>query len=447
MIERLINGQLSTWKEAAGRRPLILRGARQVGKSFTVRHWGRQSFVNTVVLNFEAQPELKPLFREMDSSATLTQLVRIFNAPIEDGKTLLFLDEIQECPEAILALRYIFESRPRLHVIAAGSLIDFVPREQPEKLRVPVGRIEYRYLHPLSFIEFLTAMREQGLIEAFAELSLLQPIPRILHEKALKQFADYLVVGGMPAVVDAYAQSPSGVRYQEIQSSIRQTYRDDFRKYRSRVDIDIIEAAFRSLPRHIARRFKYSELLPDSASKSTRRVLDLFEMARLISKIFASRSNGVPLDSEIDETNYKYILLDVGLINRALQLPPMSLLEWSSELMHSGPLAEQVVGQELIAYTPSFQEPRLHYWEREKQGSNAEVDYVIALDGMVIPIEVKAGTTGRLKSLRAFMEQKKSAVGVRISQHELSLHDGILSVPFYAISKLDKFIREAIKKR
>jgi len=447
MLTRDLSEYLNNWKDAIGRRPLMVRGARQVGKSFTIRAWGKAQFENIVELNFEAQPELKSLFQALDSTATLQDLARVANTSIDDGKTLLFLDEIQECPKAILALRYIFEARPNLHVIAAGSLLDFVLKEQPDELRVPVGRVEYCYMQPLSFKEFLNAQAESGLLESFSELSLAKSLPKILHEKALRQFANYLVVGGMPAVVDAFARAPSSIRYQQLQSSILQTYRDDFRKYKGRVEINTIEAAFRSLPRYVAKKFKFSEILPDSVSKSTRRVLNLFEMAGLICKVFATSANGVPLDSESNDTNYKFILTDVGLLNSTLQLPPISLQDWSSDLVHSGPLAEQAVGQELLANTPRFNEPRLHYWEREKKGSSAEVDYVMAVDGDVIPIEVKAGTTGKLRSLRSFMEQKKSALGVRISQHELSLYDGILSVPFYAIANLPSLIRQALREK
>lgn len=445
MIKRGIELDLTAWKTATARRPMVLRGARQVGKSFLAQWFAKNHFQNFVEVNFEARPDAKSVFEDLNVVKICRELSALFNAPIEPGKTLLFLDEIQECPQALLALRYFFEEMPDLHVIAAGSLLDLLLNDPPEGLRIPVGRIEYRYMQPISFREFLAALGESGLSSALSTISLKAPFSEALHSRALSLLGEYIQVGGMPAVVEMFQQQRATTRYRELQASIHQTYRDDFRKYRGRIDADLLEGCYRRLPFYATKKFKYNELLPDTQSRTTRRVLDLFEMARVITKIHRTAGNGVPLDGEQKVNDYKYTAIDIGILNNSLQLPLITRNDWSSNFVHSGIVAEQFVGQELLSLAPSFVEPRLYYWQREQHNSNAQVDFLVGFSGRVIPIEVKAGSTGALKSLRMFMENKGSEIGVRISQHELSFHDRILSVPLYAVSELERLVGECMK--
>jgi predicted AAA+ superfamily ATPase len=438
MLKRTIDQDLLTWKDVKERRPLVLRGARQVGKSFTIREFARQHFSDFVEINFEKQPELKALFNGTDVKKILKGLSQWSNQEIIQGKSLLFIDEIQECPQALLALRYFFEELPQLHVVAAGSLLDFLLREQTETLRIPVGRIEYRYLHPLSFKEFLLATQQTGVLAAIADMKVGAPLLPIMHEKALQQVEIYLRVGGMPAVVSAYQQAPESFRYREIQAAITQTYREDFLKYQSRVDRDIIEAVFRKLPLFATKKFKYVDLASDTQSRTIKAVLELFDRARVISKVFTTAANGLPFNAESNTDRFKFILIDCGLMAQMQQIPVSVQQGFNLDLVNSGALAEQFVGQELLQLLHSYDEPRLYYWHRESKSSQAEVDYVLADRGEVVPVEVKAGKTGRLKSLRIFIETKRSRVGVRISQHEVSLVDEILSVPFYAVSEISR---------
>ena len=444
MIKRRFELDFFSWKTASARRPMVLRGARQVGKSFAVQAFAKAHFQNLVEVNFEARPDLKSVFTNLNVVKICRELSGLFNAQIEPGKTLLFLDEIQECPQALLALRYFFEEMPNLHVVAAGSLLDLLLNDPHEGLRVPVGRIEYRYLHPINFREFLDALGESGLSAAISKISLKDPFSEALHLRALSLLGEYLQVGGMPAAVEMFQQQRATTRFRELQASIQQTYRDDFRKYRGRIDADLLEECYRRLPFYATKKFKYNELLPDTQSRTTRRVLDLFEMARAITKIHRTAGNGLPLDGERVVNDYKYIAVDIGILNNSLQLPLITGTAWNTYFVHSGVLAEQFVGQELLSHAPSFTEPRLYYWQREQNNSNAQVDFLIAHSGKVIPLEVKAGSTGNLKSLRTFMEGKNSAIGVRISQHELSFHDRILSVPLYAVSELERLIDECL---
>jgi predicted AAA+ superfamily ATPase len=445
MIHRTLLDSLLSWKEAHERRPLVIRGARQVGKSFLVRAFGKSEFTHFLEINFEQQPELKSLFRDLDAVRISRELSQFSNVPVIPGKTLIFFDELQECPNALRALRYFYEQLPDLHVIGAGSLLDFLLSESSEELRIPVGRIEYRYLHPLSFKEFLTATGNTGILAALSSLTLSSTLAEPLHQKALSLVEQYLHVGGMPAAVSAFVHNQESTRYREIQAAIIQTYRDDFRKYSSKIDIDILEAVYRRLPLFATKHFKYSELYQDTQSRTLKKVLDLFEKARLISKVYASSGNGIPLDAEIDVDDYKFSLIDIGLFAQLLQVPLQPLSLWDQPYVNAGGLAEQFVAQELLALAPSYQEPRLYYWRKNKPRSQAEVDYLFAESGVVYPIEVKSGTTGRLKSMRMFIEQKKSPFGVRLSPQPLSFYDHVLSVPLYAISELPRLIDVAGK--
>ncbi len=435
---------LASWASAHKRLPLVVRGARQVGKSYSVRAFAKANFEFLAELNFERNPELEQLFNEFDAAKICRRLSQVLNVPVEPKRTLLFLDEIQECPAALSALRYFHEELPQLHVIAAGSLLDFILKDSSDSLRVPVGRIEYRFLGPLSFAEFLVATDNQGILSAIREATLKSPLPEVLHKKALSLVGDYLQSGGMPAVVLANVESSTTNRYQEIQSAILQTYRDDFRKYRHRIDLELIDGVFRRLPLCATKPFKFSELYPETQSRSLRRVLDLFGMAKIITKVHRSAANGLPLDAEVDPNDYKFLMCDVGLLGTSLQTPRFNSSNWNLEMVNAGALAEQFVGQELLATHPVYDEPRLYYWRREARQSQAEVDYVVAHAGRAYPVEVKAGATGRLKSLRQFIETKSAPLGIRISQLPLSYYDQVLSCPLYAISELGRLVEEAL---
>jgi uncharacterized protein len=427
MIKRDFEQTLTTWKDVSERRPLVLRGARQVGKSYTIREFARKQFDNYLEINFEKQPELKSIFLNNDVKKILKELSEWSNQEIVPGKSLLFIDELQECPEALLTLRYFYEDLPNLHVIGAGSLLDFILRGENEKVRVPVGRIEYRYLYPLSFKEFLRATNQSGLINAISEMEIEQPLSQVLHEKALQQIEIYLRIGGMPAAVSAYQKEPESIRYREVQAAITQTYREDFLKYKR-------------LVLFATKQFKYSEISPDTQSRTAKAVLELFDKARIINKVFETSASGLPLDAQMDIDRFKFIFIDCGLLAQMQQIPVNVLQSFNLDLVNSGNLAEQLVGQELLTLLESYDQPRLYYWHRDRKGSQAEVDYLLALNGQILPIEVKAGKTGALRSLRIFMEDKRSHLGVRISQQQVSFVDNILSIPFYAISELPRLV-------
>lgn len=442
-ITRKIVSNLVAWKNQAGRRPLVVRGARQIGKSRTIREFGQSHFENLVEVNLEQSKRLRDIFQNEDPLTICAELSLETNQPIIPGKTLLFIDEIQESSQAFLSLRYFFEKMPDLHVVCAGSLLDLV-MDKDQELRVPVGRVEYCYMFPLSFMEFLEAIEASIAQKIILELTVDKQISESMHQKLHLHFNEYIVCGGMPAVVDAYRNSKTDLRYRKLQADLTQTFKEDFKKYRTRIEIDKLEGAFDALPRYLCKDLKYSEICPDYAQATTKNILNLFKSARIINFVQAVRANGLPLAAETVDRAFKYVFLDVGLYGGALGLNSQDMQRWNYDFVNCGAIAEQVVGQELLANSNSSFDPKLYFWKRDKKGSSAEVDFLYVHNQNILPLEVKAGTTGRLKSLRIFLEEKKSKIGIRVSQKPLSFEDQVLSVPFYALSQLDNLISQVI---
>lgn len=439
-IKRELTRHLIQWAQKDSRRPLVLKGARQVGKSHVVREFGKSNFSSLLEVNLELKQHLRPAFASLNPKIICQALSVEFNHQIVPGKTLLFIDEIQEIPEAFSALRYFYEQLPELHVICAGSMLDLV-LERTRNLRMPVGRVEYMHMFPLSFTEFLKAKGEDLAFQLIRQISLDEPIDETTHARLLSLFREYLLSGGMPAVVSSYLKNPESGLYRRMQSDLIQGYKDDFPKYRTQIDLDRLQYIFARLPNYVGRPFKLNELCPAYSQQTCKAILSLLSKSHIVHPILLTSANGLPLGSQIGETrSNKYLFLDVGLMLSAQNLTKEIILSWNTEFAASGAIAEQVVGQELLAYSDPHFEPRSYYWARDKKGSSAEIDFITSQQNRLVPIEVKAGATGKLKSLRIFMQEKGVTVGVRISQHQLSLTDGILSVPFYAISSLGSLL-------
>ena len=440
MLHRDLMMQLEQWSTAAHRRPLILRGARQVGKSYLIKEFAKTHFDNFVELNFEFEPELKGVFTSLKPEDIIRTIVLTKGKRIEPGRTLLFLDEIQECPEAISSLRYFFEQLPSLHVIAAGSLLEFILNS--ENFRMPVGRVQYLHMFPLSFGEFLNGRGLTELREFITALTLKTTIPEVVHNKLIEELRLYLICGGMPAVVESFLAEPSGRGFQEIQLLLLQTYRDDFGKYASQAKQSHLEKVFYSTPRLVGEKLKYSAIDPEVKSRDLKAALLLLEKAGVIRRIIRTTTQGLPLRANANERHIKLNFLDVGLMQRSLGLDATLIRSEDFVAINSGQVAEQLVGQELLACQSPFEDPLLFFWSRDKRGSSAEVDFLISHKDKVIPIEVKAGSTGRLKSLRMLLDKTNGAVGVRLSQLPLSFFQNILSVPIYAIEALSNLLAE-----
>lgn len=440
-MKRDLERDLFNWKEHKDRLPLLLRGARQVGKSYIVEEFGKKAFKNIVIVNFEFRPELKQCFTTLDPVEIINKLQLLMGESIEAEKTLLFLDEIQECPNAIMALRYFKEKYDRLAVIGAGSLMEFALNSPDFKM--PVGRIQFIYLEPLSFGEFLTASGNELLRGYLREIRLNSVFDDAVHHKLMDLLRIYLIVGGMPAVVKEYLESRNFLNCQRIQNSLLQAYRNDFGKYAKSSELKYLQKVLDETPRLVGNRIKYSNVDPNSKSRDIKQALNLLKLAGIVCPIYAAAASGLPLGAQANEMKFKLNFLDVGLMQNACGLQAELTLTDNFFLINAGAVTEQLIGQELRAYFDSYLKCGLFFWARDKKSSSAEVDYVVAVDSLILPVEVKAGKTGTLKSLKLFIEEKKSLFGVRFSQEKLSLHDKVLTLPLYMAEQMKRLAREA----
>lgn len=413
-MQRRIMREFVDWKGRADRRPLVVRGARQVGKTYLVEQFAREHFENLVCVNFDKTPEKKGLLQNRNVADLIRLLEVDSGSKVIPGKTLLFLDEIQAAPEWLAMLRYFYEDLPDLHVIAAGSLLEFTLAEH--EFSMPVGRIEYLHMGPMTFEEFLLALDEKALVDFLGEWQPDTAFPEPFHVKLFGYLRLFMVVGGMPAVIRTYCQESHIEAVSRVQQLILQTFTDDFSKYRKRLNTARLRKVFGCLPSQVGRKLKYVNIDRDEKARDIADCVDLLEMARIIHKIRHSAGNGLPLGAEADDRDFKPLFLDCGLFCAALGLP-LTKLQLASDLMlvNDGSLCEQFIGQHLLYQHPSYIKPDLFYWNREKRGSAAEVDYLFPFDGQILPIEVKAGKTGTLRSLHVFLQEKGATQALRFN--------------------------------
>ncbi len=433
-IERDVDRKLREWSVSDQRMPLLIRGARQVGKTSSVRHLGK-SFKYYVEIDLNEHRELHELFSQMLTPQEIClQLSYAVNIPIEAGETLLFVDEIQSCPEAINKLRYFYEQYPELHLIAAGSLLEFVLADIPS---FGVGRIRSLFMYPFSFEEFLHANGEDLLISAYQSASPEKPLNTIVHEKILQRFRSFILMGGMPRVVQEYVETKDLRRCQLILNDLVVSYKDDFKKYRKRIPEERLTTVLESVARQHSGRFVYSNVNDNLSLSQVKITLELLVKAGLVYPVVHSAANGIPLGAETNERYQRMVLFDTGILMRMLGLNLAELfVRGVVDLTNKGSLAEVFVANELVKNSSCFEPPQLFCWHREKKDSQAEVDFVVQKGYDIIPIEVKAGTRGSMQSLRIFMQEKHSAYGVRTSQENFAQYDNIKVYPLYAISNL-----------
>lgn len=438
-MKRDAEKELILWKNQKERYPLIVRGARQVGKSYLVENFGRSHFKSLVVVDFELYPQLKDCFQTLEPLEIINKLQLVLGTEIKREETLLFLDEIQEAPRAIMALRYFKEKMPEQAVIAAGSLLEFALRD--DNFRMPVGRVHFLYLEPLSFSEYMDATGYSDLRRFLSEVSIGSTIDEVIHRKLIELYRIYLITGGMPAVLKEYLSSKDLMNCQRIQTGLIQTYRSDFGKYASVSQSKYLQKVFDSAPRLCGQRVKYTNIDPHAHSRDLKKALGFLILAGIIRPIYSTKASGLPLGAEVNERKFKLNFIDTGLMQNICGLRARLSIERDFFQINSGAVAEQFVGQELAAYSDRQSPPELYFWARDKRSSMAEVDYVINIGADILPVEVKSGKVGKLKSLRMFIEEKKSKGGIRISQEKLSFYDKILSVPFYMIEQIPRLVQ------
>lgn len=432
-MKRSIDYFLTAWKTSPLRQPLLLRGARQVGKTYAARTLGT-TFTSFVELNFEHWPEAKLIFdKKLDPKSMIQDIYALTGQAITPGETLLFLDEIQAAPNAIIALRYFYEMMPELHVLAAGSLLDFAI----EQVGMPVGRVSSLYMYPLSFIEFASTL-EPHVVELILNHHVDKEMTPVIHDKFLGLIGQYLAIGGLPKMVDCWKQIHDLHTCSQIPHTLLDTYKQDFNKYARKHQLAYLSQLFTQGPRQVGKKFKYSTVNGELRKRELAPCLDLLLTANIMHKIFHTAAQGIPLGAEADESTFKVLFIDVALSQYMLDL---TIGDWFlnplEAFVNKGELVEAFVGQELIAYANPKRKAQLYYWQREARDSEAEVDYVIQQASQIIPIEVKSGKGTSMKSMRIFLESHpQSPYGIRFSSHNYSIYEGIHSYPLYAIAKV-----------
>lgn len=450
-IPRNIDKHLQEWKEDESRKPLLLRGARQVGKSSAVRHLGK-SFKYYAEVNFEKEKGAKTFFEgDIKVHEIASKIAKYIDVPIVAGETLLFLDEVQECPEAIMALRFFKEDYPELHVIAAGSLLEFTLEELPT---YGVGRIRSLFMYPMSFDEFAIATGNQGLLEMRNLASAAHPLDAPFHDKLVDLFRIYILVGGMPEAVSVWVKTHDFHKCHRVHQDIILSYEEDFNKYKKRVNAELLRTTMRGICHQIGSVVMYSTISRDYRSVQIKDALRMLELAGIIYPVVATSSNGLPLDAETNEHRIKYLFLDTGLLLAILQLDGSSsdeLIELiltgsPQDLVNKGNITEMIAGLEMLRYKEPIQHQKSYFWEKTGK-SIAEVDYLIAQKSSIIPIEVKSGTQGGMKSLWMLMHDKHLTNAIRISIENFGEFDyvdtedanairHVLILPIYAIKML-----------
>lgn len=458
--ERNIDAALYTWSKRSNHKTLLLRGARQVGKSTAVRHLGER-FESFVEINFDKQKSFHALFNgDLDAHVIASQIANITGKTVQPGKTLLFFDEIQACPNAILSLRFFYEDYPELHVIAAGSLLEFALAELPT---FGVGRLQSLFMYPMCFDEFLKATGNAGLIIEREKAASTLPLNEAFHKKLVQQFRNYIMIGGLPEVVCKWEETGDYLQCQELQDQLVISYEDDFAKYKKKANPELLRRVLRSAAVQITNKFIYAQASSEKSEK-IREALNLLTMAGLLIPVTRTDANGLPLGSEADSTYQKILVFDSGILLRLLNLSLGSIQHITEEiltaneadLVNKGKIVEMIAGLEIMKHMPDTLRHEMYYWVRQEKSSQAEVDYLEPYKGHILPIEIKAETQGGMKSLWTFMRNKKLDFALRCSLENFGQFDytdkesenavrHVDVYPLYAISQMPIFNRQIIQ--
>lgn len=444
-MKRIIDEYLRQWKDETGRKPLLLRGARQIGKTHAVQELAK-SFDYFVEINFERNPRALTIFEQeksLDPKRIIQEIFALYDTKIIPGSTLIFFDEIQAAPRAITALRYFYEEMPELHVIAAGSLLDFAL----EKIGVPVGRVRSLYMYPLSFLEFAVAVGKKSVVSQLVTFHD-EAFGSALHAELIDLVGKYLAVGGMPEAVNKWIATGNIHECLKAHQDIIDTYRQDFGKYARSSQVDHVARVFESVAHQLGGKFKYTALEGEFRKRELEPAFALLCTAGVVHAIYNTAAQGIPLGAEMDPSFYKAILMDVAVTQKILGIEVGSwILDPLATFANKGALVEAFVGQELLAYSDPYQNAQLYYWQRMAKNSTAEVDYLVQDQETIIPIEVKSGVVSTLRSLIMFLQtHTRSVYGIKFSTQNYSVFEQIHSYPLYALAQVVARNKEMIVK-
>ncbi len=442
MLERSIQEDLIKWKSRSDRKPLILRGARQVGKTTAVELFAEE-FDNYIYLNLELSKNRNIFCEDMDIQELFQAILIVKNVVLRTGKTLVFIDEIQNSPVAVKMLRYFYEELNEIYVICAGSLLEIMLEKYD--IAFPVGRVEYLYMYPMSFFEYLMAKNEVPALKAFNEV----PIKKYAHSKLLSLFHEYVLIGGMPEVVNNYLESGTIKALDRVYESLLVSYVNDAEKYARNDTIrNVLRHTIESIPFEVGKRIKYQGFGNSNyKSREVGEALRAIEKAMLIQLIFPSTATEIPIQSDQKKSPVLQFL-DTGLLNYFVGLQPGYISHSDLHSFYRGIIAEHIVRQELLTVDMS-KNKKYPFWVRGKKQSNAEVDIILQYKNYVIPVEIKAGKTGMLRSLHQFMDSVEHFYAIRVYAGEFEITSAVttggkqyrlLNLPYYLAGKIFEYI-------
>lgn len=426
-MKRLIVNDLIQWKLSAKRKPLVLQGARQIGKTFIIDQFGQKEYKNYIKINFEEDDNLKEIFSILNPNRIINQLGLYLNKSISAKDTLLFFDEIQAFSQAITSLKYFQENAPEFHIIAAGSLLGV---SIGKSTGFPVGKVNFLTMYPMNFQEYLMAKNQDLMIAELLNIGDFTALPEVLHEKMLEELKVYLFLGGMPEVVQEYIDSEDIVAVRKIQNDILQAYQKDFSKYAEPNEAIKISELWRSIPYQLAKennKFKYSEVKSKARAVHFEQTIDWLKNAGLIHVVNELRAAKLPLGAYADLSKFKLYMLDTGLLGAMLKLTPDIIIK-PNELYKecNGAFIENFACLELV----KLLETDLYYWT---SGREAEVDFVFQHKNDIIPIEVKSGTNKNTQSLRVFEAKNPTKYLIRTSPRNLLKTENFINIPLYRL--------------
>ena len=439
-MRRLLLNQLILWKKSEQRKPLMLKGVRQVGKTWLLKEFGKKYYENTAYFNFDEQGELKQYFETTkDVSRILQNLALINGAPIHPGRTLVIFDEIQECPAALNTLKYFRENAPEYHIACAGSLLGVrVSRRES----FPVGKIEFLPVYPMTFTEFLWALGEEKLVQYIDNIDSLDPVPDIFFNQLYEKLKMYFITGGMPESVRAWAEDKDVARVQKVLRDILDAYELDFSKHAEIKDIAKLGLIWSSIPSQLSRenkKFMYRVVKEGVRAREYEDALTWLCNAGLGHKIYRNTKPSLPVSAYDDLGAFKLYAADVGLLRRLALLDPVSFGEGNRLFLEfKGALSENYILQSLVTQYEGL--PR--YWS---SGATAEVDFTIQRGNDIIPIEVKSDENTRGKSFSLYNQKYAPLIRVRFSLRNLKKDDNLINVPMFLADHLDKFIGLALR--
>ena len=432
-MERILYGQLIEWKKSKKRKPLLLQGARQVGKTYLISQFGGNEYTDFVYLNFEQEPELTSLFNEkLDPKKIVENIGLYLGKNIISKNTLLFFDEIQAAPIVLTSLKYFYEQASEFHIIAAGSLLGVsIGKASP----FPVGKVNFMTLYPLSFFEYLTAFGEKFIVKKLREMEKIEPLPEVIHEKLLRHLKTYMFLGGMPEVLQDYIENNDIASVRKIQNEILEAYKRDFSKYTEKKQAIKTAELWNSIPYQLAKenkKFKYSDVKKKARTSAYESTIEWLSNAGLINVTNNISVPKLPLSGYADQSKFKIYMLDTGLLGALLNLPSSIILK-PTELFseYNGAFTENFVASELVA--AGFD--KLFYWTSK---SDAEVDFIMQKENNIYPIEVKSGLNRNKKSLLSYAKKYKPKLIYRLSPRNYMQTENFINLPLYAVNLLIK---------